>query len=198
MAAHPNFRCVNVSTGVCCIHFACQMILCFQIPLKNQTKLWSIMAVPILSFPYLGCSPLPVIVTTSIITCLGDSSKPSFVTGILGGGHSPIHIFVSRIPFATSSFFQWSWKWTWPKFGDKPLIFLGNVPSWPHFQFHDYGRTSADADRLIGLRSSIDGFHSSQSSGGASKLGWNRVKEMHPKLIHLRKLTWQWKIHHFQ
>ena len=166
MAAHPIFRCVNVSTGVCCIHFAYQMISCFQIPLKNQTKLSNIMAVPILSFPYLGCGPLPVTVTTSIIT-LGDSSKPSFVTGILGWGHTPIHVFVSSKIWRQAAHLPWKW---------------------PHFQFHDYGRTSADADRLIGLRSSIDGFHSSQSSGGASKLGWNRVKEMHP-LMHPIKPT---------
>ena len=38
-----------------------------------------------------GLSPLPVTVTTRIITFLaGDSYKPSFATGILGGGTTQI------------------------------------------------------------------------------------------------------------
>ena len=36
-----------------------------------------------------GCGPLPVTVTTRIITfSVGDPYEPSFTTGILGGGHT--------------------------------------------------------------------------------------------------------------
>ncbi len=45
------------------------------------------------TIPFIGCGPLSVTVTTRIITFLvGDPYKPSFPTGILGGGHTqPIH-----------------------------------------------------------------------------------------------------------
>ena len=56
----------------------------------------------------LWCGPLPVPVTTRIVTCsLGNLYKPSFATGILGGGHTqyrPPKSFEVHLGFTSSRF----------------------------------------------------------------------------------------------
>ena len=68
--------------------------------------LFTALTTPLRSHGYtLGVAPLPVTVTTRIVTFLvGDSYKPSFATGILGGGHiqdiQGILVFLFFLPHA--------------------------------------------------------------------------------------------------
>ena len=58
----------------------------------------------------IGLSPLPVTVTTRIITCLvGDPHKPSFATAT-GRGDNPIYLLQVRIMSLTNLFVEASWK----------------------------------------------------------------------------------------
>ena len=60
----------------------------FMFPKKRVSQMFQLFPVSAVLNTYLGCGPLPVTVTTRIITfSVGDPYKPSFTTGILGGAH---------------------------------------------------------------------------------------------------------------
>ncbi len=90
--------CVCVCVTACFLQFVFPKIQLFQwigkgwgtihVSQKTVSQMFQLFPVSAVLNIYLGCGPLPVTVTTRIITfSVGDPYKPSFTTGILGGAH---------------------------------------------------------------------------------------------------------------